>query len=122
MVRRQKRAPIRRRNTGRETVTKLASLIAVIVCFVCPTAWAGGAASGNSQPGAMRNDLGPAVSIGRGRARTIVETDAAGRPTALGVEFTAGALSGLPRKPNRKDEQLDWHFPRNRRLRASITS
>ena len=72
-----------------------------------PAAWAAG---GDAASGAGRSYRGPAVAIGRGSARTVVQTDAAGRPTALGVEFTAGALDGLPASPHPRDSALDWHY------------
>lgn len=57
-----------------------------------------------------RSHLGPSVDIGKGRIRTVVVADASGAPTAIGVEFTAGMLSGLPAKPNAKNHSLDWHY------------
>jgi hypothetical protein len=40
---------------------------------------------------------GKAVRIGNGSAHTVVRTDAAGTPVAIGVVFTASALEGLPK-------------------------
>jgi len=39
---------------------------------------------------------GDAKKMGEGTARTYVETDAAGNPTAIGILLTEGALNGLP--------------------------
>lgn len=52
--------------------------------------------------------LGAPVSIGQGMARTVVRTDESGDPEALGVEFTSGALEGLP-KESAEGSSLNWH-------------
>lgn len=39
---------------------------------------------------------GKAVRMGQGSAHTVVHTDAGGKPQAIGIVFTPGALEGLP--------------------------
>lgn len=43
---------------------------------------------------------GPQVQMGNGHARTWVNITKDGKPTAIGVELTDGALSNLPQDPN----------------------
>ena len=45
---------------------------------------------------------GKSMRIGRGIAHTIVRTDSHGKVVAAGVEFTQGALSGLPRGTDKR--------------------
>lgn len=66
---------------------------------------AAGAASAGS---AAARYSGAPVNIGDGVARTVVRTDEAGDPEALGVEFTPGVLEGLSDTPA-EDRSLGWH-------------
>jgi hypothetical protein len=53
---------------------------------------------------------GPAVTMGNGTAWTFVQADAHDKPVAFGFEFTAGALTTLPARPNPQDRSLDWPY------------
>jgi hypothetical protein len=55
-----------------------------------------GEAAGKSDPLPARLVFGDAVAFGRGTIRTLAALDADGRPSTLGVSFSAEALDGLP--------------------------
>lgn len=61
-------------------------------------------------PASARTYNGPAVTMGDGTAWTFVEADAHNRPVAFGFEFTAGAITRLPARPNPQDRSLDWPY------------
>jgi hypothetical protein len=66
---------------------------------------AAGSASGED---AAATYEGKAVRIGKGAAHTFVRTDAGGRPTAIGVVLTAGALDGLPKAAKGADPDFPY--------------
>jgi hypothetical protein len=78
-------------------------LVAVLVVVSLPPARAGTSADGRSY-------LGSPVAVGDGTIRAVELVDAAGTPTAVGLEFTSTMLEGLPDKVNPKDSSLDWHY------------
>src|SRR5687768_6902811 len=106
------------------------SIALSIVLFVVHTAVAAGqhhsvhlrAASGDASPAAaipvaeatapaLLSDhlqYGQPVPFGRGTIRTLVATDNQGRPTTLGVSFSASALDGLPAQPPADD--IGWLY------------
>jgi len=53
---------------------------------------------------------GAPVAIGKGTARTVVHTDADGKPLSVAVEMTGGVLQGLPTKLNKKTAEGEWEF------------
>jgi hypothetical protein len=53
----------------------------------------------STAPNAALLVYGPAQSIGQGTARVYVQLDAAGKPSALGVALSEGALTNLPMTP-----------------------
>jgi hypothetical protein len=90
------------------TRTVAATLAVASLCLsgVC----APGAAAAEPAAGAARTYLGRAVHVGAGTARILVEADAARRPVAFGIEFTADALKSPPGQPDARDHSLDWHY------------
>ncbi|MCZ7563778.1 MAG: DUF5602 domain-containing protein [Burkholderiales bacterium] len=51
--------------------------------------------------------FGEKQKLGKGTVRTYVVTAADGKPTAIGISFTAGALEGLPATPNKTSRCFD---------------
>lgn len=88
----------------------LAALMTVTMAVVA------GSAAGEARAAAYE---GKAVRVGRGFANTIVRTDAAGRPTTIGVVLTAGALEGLPKAAKGADP--DFPYPLEMPSRAPAT-
>lgn len=68
---------------------------------------AGHASLDASLDGALDRELGPAVAIGQGTARSFVELDGEGKPTTLGVIVTEDALEGLPDGHGHHENVLD---------------
>jgi hypothetical protein len=93
---------------GRGYAGKIAlriAAVAIALSWLCPAC-----AATESDTSVARTYRGPAVAIGNGEARTVVLTNSANRPIAIGVELTEGALSGLSAQPNTADTMLDWHY------------
>ncbi len=88
-------------------MTRFASLLMALAWFFLPAVSAANGAGGKAA--SVRRYLGPAVAIGRGRARIVVLASAAHRPLAIGLEFTPAMMEGLPPKPS-PDPALDWHY------------
>jgi hypothetical protein len=55
-----------------------------------------GGANGGVLPASTRTTFGPAVNVGNGTAHSYVSRDGSGNLDAVGVNFTAAALTGLP--------------------------
>lgn len=53
---------------------------------------------------------GKAVKVGNGTARLVVETDASGKPTSIGISMTADALEGLPTELNKASAEGSWDY------------
>jgi hypothetical protein len=68
------------------TIAALASVGAIVACS-------------NSTEPSSKIVYGPAQSLGQGNARIYVSLDGAGKPTALGVALSEGALNALPQTP-----------------------
>jgi len=76
----------------------LSSLLAVAILLV-PVSLAGAAGNGHTE-------LGEPVAIGEGQAWTFVTLDDSGKPEAVGLQFNAAALSGLPTETTATDLQF----------------
>lgn len=63
------------------------------------------AAPAQAAPGAVQ--FGEKQQLAKGTVRTYVVSGADGKPTAIGISFTAGALQGLPAEPNRTSRCFD---------------
>lgn len=53
---------------------------------------------------------GKAVKLGNGTAQLVVETDASGKPTSIGISMTADALEGLPTELNKASAEGSWDY------------
>jgi hypothetical protein len=91
-------------------MNKIAAVTLSIASLCLSAVCAAAAMAGEPAAGAVHEFYGRAVRIGAGSVRTVVEADAARRPVAIGLEFTAGVLKGLPIQPNARDDALDWHY------------
>jgi len=54
---------------------------------------------------------GKSVHIGHGTARTVVRTDAGGKPASIGVVFTPGMLDGLPKAAKGAEPDFPYLLP-----------
>lgn len=61
--------------------------------------------------GASMSYAGKPVRIGHGSAHTVVEADASGKATAVGVVFSAGVLDGLPKAKAGQDPDFPYRLP-----------
>ncbi len=61
--------------------------------------FAAAACEDNPAAPAGRTELGPATAFGSGTVRSWVAVDGAGVPTALGMRWSASAMTGLPMNP-----------------------
>jgi hypothetical protein len=79
--------------THRQRRAVVATAVSLLIAFTVACS------RDHSLTAAERFTYGPAQTLGQGSARTYVELDANGVPTALGVALTETALSGLPQTP-----------------------
>lgn len=79
----------------RSTILGVLSMAAAAVLLVATPAFAANKAETYD---------GKAVHVGHGAAHTFVRTDAAGKPVALGIVLSRGALDGLPNATKTKDD------------------
>lgn len=54
---------------------------------------------------------GKPVALGKGSARTVVRTDASGKPTSIGVVLSEAALEGLPTAPPGTQPNFPYELP-----------
>jgi hypothetical protein len=93
---------------GRGSVLGVAALAFAVAC------------SDSTEPSKAGTFYGPSQALGQGTARTFVQLDASGTPTALGIALSETALTGLPTAvtpPNPAAAMLDLAFP----AEASVT-
>jgi Hypothetical protein TTHB210 len=83
--------------------------LAAVFCILLGAALCAPAHVAHTHAASAHTYLGPAVRIGRGKARVMVVTDGRHQPTAIGLVFTPGMLEGLPAKPG-KDPELDHYY------------
>lgn len=84
---------------------RVSALRTLLVAVTTATMTIAGSASGQDKSATYE---GKAVRIGNGAAHTFVRTDAAGRPAAIGVAFTEGALDGLPKAAKGADPDFPF--------------